>query len=156
MKTTSALVGIVMAATSVAGAQTEKKMAHTMSDTMAMTYTGCVESINHGASFALTHLSDDHMMDSHGSAMKNDDMMKTTDQTMKGPAEGGGGMDIMTPSALLLTGRFNMRKHAGQTLRVTGVVSKASDTAMPRELDSLNVSSLKIVAKSCSRQGQQQ
>ena len=156
MKTTSALVGIVMAATSVAGAQTEKKMVHNMSDMMPMTYTGCVESINHGAAFALTHLSDDHMMDAHGPAMKNDDMMKTKDEAMKGSAKGGGGMDVMTPSALLLTGRFNMRKHTGQEVRVTGVMSKASDQAMAQELDSLNVSSLKIVAKSCSREAQHQ
>jgi hypothetical protein len=155
MKTTSALVGIVMAATSVAGAQTEKKMAHTMSDMMPMTYTGCVESINHGAAFALTHLSDEHMMGNHGAAMKNDDMMKMKDEAMKGSAEGGGSIDVMTPSALLLTGRFNMRKHTGQEIRVTGVVSKA-DQAMPRELDSLSVSSFKVVAKSCTLEAQRQ
>jgi hypothetical protein len=156
MKTTSAVVGIVMAAASVAGAQTEKKMVHTMSDMMPMMYTGCVESINHGSAFVLTHLSSDHMMDSHGAAMKNDDMMKTKDEMMKDSAAGGGSMDAMPPAALLLTGAFNMRKHTGQEIRVTGVLSKASDQAMPRELDSLKVSSLKIVAKSCSPEAQHQ
>ena len=131
MKTISVLVGIVMTATSMAGAQTEKKMVRTMSDMMPMTYTGCVESINHGAAFALTHLSDDHMMNSHGAAMKNNDM-------------------------LLLTGAFNMRKHTGQEIRVTGVLSKASDQAMPQKLDSLKVSSLKVVAKSCRAEAQHQ
>src|SRR5262245_50346122 len=111
MNTTSVVVGIVMAATSVAGAQTEKKMVHTMSDMIPTTYTGCVESINHGSAFALTHLSGDHMMASHGAAMKNDDMMKTKDEAMKDSAAGGGSMDAMPPSALLLTGAFNMRKH---------------------------------------------
>jgi hypothetical protein len=122
---------------------------------MPMTYTGCVESINHGAAFALTHLSDEHMMGNHGAAMKNDDTMKMKDEAMKGSAEGGGSMDVMTPSALLLTGRFNMRKHTGQEIRVTGVVSKA-DQAMPRELDSLSVSSFKVVAKSCTLEAQRQ
>ena len=155
MKTTSALVGMVMAATSVAGAQTENKMAHPMGDMTPMTYTGCVESINHGAAFVLTHLSDNHMMDSHAGTMKHDDMMKTKDEAMKDSA-GGGSMDAMTPAALLLTGAFDMRKHTGQEIRVTGVLSKASDQVMPRELDSLKVSSLKTVAKSCGAQMQHQ
>src|SRR5215475_4111348 len=137
MKTISALVGIVMTATSMAGAQTEKKMVRTMSNMMSMTYTGCVESINHGAAFALTHLSGDHMMDSHDAAMKNHDMMKAKDEAMKDSAAGGGSMDAMPPAALLLTGAFNMRKHTGQQIRVTGVLSKASDQTMPRGLDSL-------------------
>ena len=157
MKRTSALVGmLVVGAVSMTAAQTEKKMDHAMNDMMQMTYAGCVESINHGAAFVLTHVSEDHMMSGHGGAMKNDAMMKMKDDANESAATKQGSMHAMAPAALLLTGAVNLRKHAGQEVRVTGVLSKAADHAMPQDLDTLRISSLKIVAKSCNTEAHNQ
>ena len=151
------LTGIsIVAAVSVAGAQSDKKMDHAaMNDTMRSTYTGCLETVNHGASYILTHIADDHMAMMHGEMampmhedsknMKDDGMMKEAEPNGMNEA----GMHVMAPSALVLKGTGNLRKYTGQQVKVTGSLSKASANSMPADLDTLNVSSLKVVAKAC-------
>ena len=152
----STLTGIsIVAAVSVASAQSGKNMKQApMGDTMKTTYTGCVETVNHGASYVLTHIADDHMAMMHvdmamheGATMnKKDDAMMKKDES-KDMSEPG--MQSMAPAAVLLTGTLNVRKHVGQQVEVAGSLSKASGSSMPQNLDTLNVSSLKVVAKTC-------
>jgi hypothetical protein len=59
---------VVVAVSAAVSAQSGKDMSERkMGDKMNMTYTGCVEAVNHGGSFLLTHVAqmhDDHMMPS--------------------------------------------------------------------------------------------
>ena len=162
MKTLSnTLIGIVAAA-SVASAQSHKQMDHAMGD-MTTTYVGCVETVNHGASYVLTHVSDEAMaahgdMAKDGAMMKmkddapkmKDDAMMKKDEPMMKSEDAAMNHASMAPAALRLTG-IDMRKHVGQRLRVTGVVSKASGSGMPGDFDTLKASAVKVVAKSCSQ-----
>lgn len=138
---------VVVAVSAVASAQNDKSMnAPKMSGGMMPAYTGCVESINHGASFALTHVGDSQMMD-HGAMMKSGaDMGKADMPHAAGDMPG----DHMMATAFTLTGRSNLKKYVGQKVTVTGSVSHGMSDAMPKALDMLAVSTLKVVAKSCS------
>ena len=156
MKTLSnTLIGIVAAA-SVASAQSHKQMDHAAMSDMTTTYVGCVETVNHGASYVLTHVSDEAMaahgdMAKDGAMMKmKDDAPKMKDDAMMKKDEPMMKSEDMAPAALRLTG-IDMRKHVGQRLRVTGVVSKASGSGMPGDFDTLKASAVKVVAKSCSQ-----
>jgi len=127
---------VIVAASAAVGAQSGKEMAKPMmGDKMAMTYTGCVESVNHGGSYLLTHLTEDHQMGvGHDGEMKKDSGMAMKE----------------VPSSLLLAGRSDLMKHVGHTITVTGSVSKASkDGGMNDEPDTLTVGSLKVVGKAC-------
>lgn len=131
---------VVVAVSAVASAQNDKSMnASKMSGDMMPAYTGCVESINHGASFALTHVGGDSQMD-RGAMMKSGTDMGKAD--MPG--------DHMMATAFTLTGRSDLKKYVGQKVTVTGSVSHGMADAMPKALDMLAVSSLKVVARSCS------
>jgi hypothetical protein len=96
---------------------------------MNMTYTGCVEAVNHGGSFFLTRVSDG------GRKAMKDGMDK----------------DHMTPNTLVLAGR-DLKKHVGQTVTVTGLVSPGAMGTLRGDLKTLAVGSLKVVAKSCSKE----
>lgn len=117
---------LAVAVSAIASAQSDKMKSDTMKDdkmAMAMTYTGCIESVNHGAEFLLTHVMDGH------EAMTHDGMMA---------------------NALALTGRSDLKKHVGQKVTVKGSVSHPMAGAMANAHDQLTVSSMKVVAKSCS------
>ena len=107
----------------------------------SMTYTGCIESVNHGARFLLTHIVHDHEMTMGHDEMKHDEMMKK-DSDMHG--------EQMMPGSLILAGRQDLKKHVGQKVAVTGSVSKGSTGAISNDLDTLTAGSLKVVAKACS------
>ena len=141
---------VIVAASVAVAAQSASDMGKPMkNDKMSKTYTGCVESVNHGSSFLLTHLADDHQAMKHDMAMMKDDM--TMKKDMGGKDQTGGASDMsgdhMMPSALMLTGLSDAKKHVGQKVTVMGSVSMGS---MRDDLDTLTVSSLKVVAKSCS------
>ena len=140
---------VIVAASAAASAQSGKEMDKSMmGDNMAMTYTGCVESVNHGGSYLLTHLIEDHQMGmGHDGKMKKDSDMATKDGSASSDMHG----DHMMPSSLLLAGASDLKKHVGKKVTVTGSVSKVSeDGGMKDELDMLTVGSLKVVAKVCS------
>jgi len=106
--------GFVVVAVSVAvNAQSGKPMNEPkMADTMNMTYTGCVEAVSHGGSFLLTHVGDDHQtMMRHDGMMKSDSEMAKKDEPRASNEMHG---DHMMSSALVLTGRSDLRKHVGQ------------------------------------------
>ena len=141
---------VVVAAVSAAvGAQSAKDGDRpAMGDRMNRTYTGCVEAVNHGGSFLLTHVGD-----GHDKGMKDDMAMKKDMGTMNTEASHGSNdmnMDHMMPSAVALTGSSDLKKHVGQRVTVTGSLSNGSIGTMRNDLDTLAVGSLKVVAKSCS------
>jgi hypothetical protein len=137
---------VVLAVSSTAMAQPAGTPA--MNDTMSTTYTGCVEAVNHGASYMLTHV--DHRMSTmHDSQMHDGKMhdakMMSQDDAM--PMKDG--EMAMAPASLILTGK-DLKKHVGHTVSVTGSLAKAAADAMRPDLQTLAVSSLKVVAKSCT------
>src|SRR5262245_27191718 len=115
---------VVVAVSAAASAQSGKDVSEPrMGKKMNVMYTGCVEAVNHGGSFLLTHVADEHQ------AMHNDQMM---------------------PKAVALTGRPDLKKHVGQKVTVAGSLSHGMSGTMPSDRDTLAVASLKVVAKSCS------
>ena len=140
---------VVVAVSSAAGAQSGKDGDKSMmGDKMNMTYTGCVEVVNHGGMFLLTHLSQ-----GHEKAMKDDMTTKKDMGSMKadGPSDWNGmSGDHMMPRTLALTGSPDLKKHVGQKVSVTGTVSKGVAGTMRHDLDTLTVGVLKVVDKSCS------
>lgn len=143
---------VVVAVSVAVGAQSGKSMNEPkMADTMNMTYTGCVEAVNHGGSFLLTHVGDDHQtMMHHDGMMKTDSEMAKKDEPRASNEIHG---DHMMSSAMVLTGRSDLRKHVGQKVTVTGSLSHGMSEAMANDRDTLTVASLKVVAKSCSEGG---
>src|SRR5215471_4600604 len=95
-----------VAAVSVAmNAQSGRSGDGSMSDMhKQLTYTGCIEVVNHGATFMLTHVADEHHGTDGDMAMKSDDSHMSAD---------------MTPNTLVLAGR-ELSKHAGQRVSITG------------------------------------
>ena len=138
---------VVVAVSAAVSAQSGKDTNEPkMGDTMNMTYTGCVEAVNHGGLFLLTHVADDHQtMMHHDGMMKSDSEMAKKDEP-RVPNE----MHHMMSSAVLLTGRSDLKKHVGQKVTVTGSLSHGMSEPMPNGRDTLAVASLKVVAKSCS------
>ena len=104
-----------------------------------VTYTGCVESAPAGG-LLLTHVdSGQHM------SMKAKDMpMKSQDMSMNDMKD-----DHMMSERLRLIGSSSLDKHLGQKVSVKGSVSQET-AGMQGELPAFNVTSLKVVAKSCS------
>jgi len=152
---------LVMAAVPVAlGGQTGTRMAAPMmGEKTSLTYTGCVASVNNGAELLLTHVAQDGHMAGHdgmheamsqgaGMEKKDDPVVSTdTDHMMPPPLE--------LPASFVLTGPPSLKKHVGQTVAVTGTLSKRSvdagmmDGGMKSERDTLTVGSLRVVGKTC-------
>lgn len=106
-------------------AQTPKRNSDRVGgDAMSRTYTGCVESFNHGAAFLLTKVHDSE------------------------PSSGRGTTAPLAWKAFALAGSSELNKQVGHTVSVTGPVSDRS-TAGTRQ-DVLTVKSLKVIAESCS------
>src|SRR5262245_58527648 len=139
---------VIVAASAAVRAQSGKEMDKSMmDDKMAMTYTGCIESVNHGGSYLLTHLTDDHQMGvRHDGKMKKDSGMAMKDGAASTDMHG----DHMMPTSLLLAGASDLKEHVGHKVTVTGSVSSGSkDGAMKDELETLTVGTLKVVGKAC-------
>ena len=122
---------VALAISAAVSAQSSDMKQSKMNDAMHTTYTGCVMAINHGGTFLLTHF-DNAPHDMH--AEMHDEMRD----------------DQMTMAAFVLTGRSDLKKHVGHKVTVTGSVSHAMPATMPDGRDTLAISSLKMVAKSCS------
>jgi len=123
---------IAVSISAAAGAQSAQPMAaHSKADAMAVTYTGCVEAVNHGGTFLLINATP-----ANSASMNSDMTMKHDDQ--------------MATKAIALAGSGNFRKHAGQKVAVTGSLADGSMDTMREDLSTLTVKSLKVLAKSCS------
>jgi uncharacterized membrane protein YgdD (TMEM256/DUF423 family) len=115
---------IVVSVTAAVGAHADKDMSKSaMSASMSSTFTGCVEVVNHGGIFLLTHLDAD---------------------------ESKAASDHMTPGTVLLAGSSKLKKHVGQKVTVMGSLSKGTMGRLRSDVDTLTLGSLKVVAKSCS------
>jgi hypothetical protein len=120
-----------------------------------MTYTGCVESVNHGGAFLLTKVDDMGAESTHGDmAMKHhDDMAMKADADKKMQHEqtpmAEQEMDA-TSKSFALAGAANFSKHVGQKVSVTGSLSDGSMGTMRQDVSTLTVKTLKVIAKSCS------
>ena len=139
---------VVVAASAAVGAQPGKDMNEPkMGDKMNTTYTGCVETVNHGSWYLLTHVADDHQaMMHHGEMMKSDPGMTKKDEP---GASNEMQDDHMMASEVALTGRSDLKKHVGQKVTVTGSLSHGMSETMPNDRETLTIASLKVVAKSC-------
>ena len=140
---------VVVAVSAAVSAQSGKEMNEPkMGNKMNMTYTGCLEAVNHGGSFLLTHAGDDHQtMMGHDGMMKSDSQMAKKDEPH---ASNEMHDDHMMSSAIVLIGRSDLKKHVGEKVTVTGSRLHAMSETMPNDRDTLAVTSLKVVAKSCS------
>jgi hypothetical protein len=153
---------VAITVTAAVGAQSASTMQPpAKGNTMSMTYTGCVESVNQGSAFLLTKIDGGSSESMHGDmAMKHDDMaMKHDDMAMKGDAArtmpheqmpmAGEKMAPMSSKSFALAGS-NLGKHVGQKVSVTGSLSDGSMGAMHQDMSTLTVKTLKVIAKSCS------
>ena len=140
---------VVVAVSAAVSAQDAKHMNEpAMGATKSMTYTGCVEAVNHGGSFLLTHVGQDHQaMMHHDAMMKTDSAMAKKDEPTASNDMHG---DHMMPDAVVLTGRPDLKKHVGQKVTVSGALSHGMSDAMSNDRATLAVASLKVIAKSCS------
>ena len=165
MKTNWVLTAVVaVSLTAAARAQSAKAMHQPSKDgTMSMTYTGCLESVNHGAAFLLTHVDSGGVESMHGDrtmthhddmAMKHDDMAMKSDAAKpmqhEQTAMADEKMDAMSSKSFALTGSTNLGKHVGQKVSVTGSLSDGSTGTVDLDLSTLTVKTLRVIAKSCS------
>jgi hypothetical protein len=146
---------VAMAGTAAASAQSAKAMGtSSKSDAMGMTYTGCVESVNHGAVYLLTRVARAESRH-NGEAMKhNGDMAMKGDAASRMQYEqapmADPKMDAMSSKSFALAGSANLNKHVGQRISVTGAVSDPPMGTMRLDVPTLTVKTLKVIAKSCS------
>jgi len=159
---TTAVVAISV--TAVMGAQSATATQQpSKGDTMTVTYTGCVESVNHGAAFLLTKIDSGSTDAMHADkTMKHDDdmAMKHDDTAMKSdaakPMQKGqtamadDKMDAMSSQSFALVGAKNLSKRVGQKVSVTGSLSDGSMGTMRQGVSTLTIKTLKVIAKSCS------
>ena len=153
---------IAMSATAAVGAQSAKGMAKpSKGDAMSATYTGCVESVNHGGAFLLTKAAaaesmhgDMDMTHHKGMAMKHDTAMQgDAANTMKHEQAAPMADEktaAMASKSFNLAGSANLRKHVGQKVSVTGSVSEGPMGTMHEDVPTLTIKTLKVIAKSCS------
>ena len=148
MKTMWSTAIVIVAVSAAVGAQSGKEMDKSMmGDKTPMMYTGCVESVNHDASFLLSHVADDsNAMTQQDGMMKSDSRMANKDQPR---ASNEMHDEHMMPAAVVLAGRSDLKKHVGQKVRVTGSLSPGMSGTMSNGRDTLTVASLKVLAKSC-------
>ena len=154
-------VVVAVSVTAAASAQSAKVAGKpSKADAMSMTYTGCVESVNHGDAFLLTKIDGQESMRGDMTMKHQDDMaMKHDDMAMKSDAAktmqqrtpmADEKMDAMPAKAFALAGSANLAKHVGQKVSVTGSVSEGSMGTMRQDVSTLTIKTLKVIAKSCA------
>jgi hypothetical protein len=148
---------VAMSVTAAVGAQTTKDMERpSKGDTMSMTYTGCVESVNHGGTFLLTKVDSVGATSMHGNtAMRHQgdvampgDAAKPMQHEQMPMAEEK--MDMMPSKSFVLAGTSNLSKHVGHKVSVTGSLSDGAMGTMRQDVSTLTIKTLKMIAKSCS------
>jgi len=158
----SVTAAVAVSVTAAVGAQSAKTMEKpSMSDTMGMTYTGCVESVNHGGAFLLTKVDGGESTHDHTAMKHHDDQSaKHDDMAMKSDAaktmqheqtpRADEKMDAMAWTSFALAGSTDLSKHVGQKVSVTGSLSDGSMGTLRQDLATLTIKTLKMIAKSCS------
>jgi len=155
---------MAMSVTAAVGAQSAKAMHQpSKGDAMSMTYTGCVESVNHGAAFLLTKVDSGDTESMHGGktmehhddmAMKHDGMATKSSEAATMPHEqapmANEKMDPTPSKSFALVGSTDLSKRVGQKVSVRGSLSDSSMGTMRQDVSTLTIKTLKVVAKSCS------
>jgi hypothetical protein len=147
---------VAMSVTAAVGAQSAKATRKASHDkTMSTTYTGCVESVNHGERFVLTRVdtADRQAMHRDMAMTHHDDMaMKGEAARMQnGPTPmADDAMEAMPSKSFALAGAANLSRYVGQQVSVTGSLSNRPIGTMRHDVSTLTVKTLKVVAKSCS------
>lgn len=155
---------VAMSVTAAVNAQPAKAMGKpSKGDMTSVTYTGCVESVNHGGAFLLTEVDgvgaesmhDDKAMKHHEDmAMKHDDMAMKSDAAKTMQREqtpmADEKTDAMARKSFVLAGSTDLSKHVGQKVSVTGSLSDGSMGTMRQDVSTLTIKTLKVIGKSCS------
>lgn len=148
---------VAMSVTAAAEAQSTQDMGKpSKGDTMSKTYTGCVESVNHGAAFLLTRIDGagaasmhaDMAMKHHDDTAMKDDAAKTMQQEHTRMADER--MGAMPSQSFALAGSADFSKHVGQKVSVSGSLSDGAMGTMRQDVSTLTVKALKVIGKSCS------
>lgn len=140
-------LGVVLAMSAAAGAQSAKGMDKPMKGEMAdVAYTGCVEA-GSGGGLVLTHVAEKPMaMKGHEMPMKGEKTaMDSKEMPSKSMAD-----DHMMPKSVRLVGSADLGKHSGQRVAVKGSLSHDTMDGMHDEQPTVKVASFKVVSKSCS------
>ena len=148
---------VAMSVTAAVGAQSAKEMEMpSKGDTMRVTYTGCVESVNHGGTLLLTQVDSVGATSMHGNTV----MKHQNDVAMPGDAAkpmqhdempmADEKMDMMPSKSFVLAGPGNLSKHVGHKVSVTGSLSDGAMGTMRQDVSTLTIKTLKVIAKSCS------
>jgi len=153
---------VAMSVTAAVGAQSPEAMHQpSKGDAMSTTYTGCVQSVNHGAAFLLTQVDSGGAESMHtDQAMKHHDDMAMKHEAMKSDAAktmqheqtptADEKMNAMSSKSFALAGPTGLSKHVGEKVSVTGSLSEGSMGTMRQDLSTLTINTLKVIAKSCS------
>jgi hypothetical protein len=113
-------------------------------DTMTMTYTGCVESVNHDATFLLRPGDDSSTTSARSDVPMKSEVMK------KGQMPPDAKIDAAASKGIVLTGFADLKSYVGQQVSVTGSLSSGSAGTMRHDLSTLTIKTLQVVAKSCA------
>jgi hypothetical protein len=134
---------VVMTVSAAVSAQSGKPMdkPSMKSDKETMTYTGCVEAVNHGATFML------RPVDDSTTSARRDVNMKTATKNEQSPSADAK-MDTAS-KGIVLAGVADMQSHVGQQIFVTGSLSDGSPGTMRHDLSTLTIRTLQVIAKSC-------
>jgi hypothetical protein len=134
---------VVMTVSAVVSAQSGKAMDKPLmkSDNGTMTYTGCVEAVNHGATCMLRPVDDRTM------PARSDVTMKTATKNEQSPAADAK-MDTAS-KGIVLAGVPDLQSHVGQQISVTGSLSNGATGTMRHDLSTLTIKTLQVIAKSC-------
>jgi hypothetical protein len=138
---------VVMTVSAAVGAQSRKEMDKPLmkSDKGTMTYTGCVEAVNHGATFML------RPVDNGSTTSARRDLTMKTDATKKKeqPPAADVKMDTAASKGIVLAGVADLQSHVGQQISVTGSLSDGSTGTLRNDLSTLTIKALEVIAKSC-------
>ena len=147
------------AVASLAATQSSGDMKMSQENVSAVMYTGCIEAASPGGTFTLTHVAAVDGMSkagmSKGGMSKNDmakdgmakDSMKADTMSMEKMDH-----DSMAPAVIGLMTKpsIDLKKHVGQRVSITGIPVHGQMNGAGTDVASLNVASVKTIAKSCS------
>jgi pentapeptide MXKDX repeat protein len=157
------------AVASLAATQSSGDMKMSQENVSAVMYTGCIEAGSAGGTFTLTHVAAVDGMAKDGMSkagmskegMSKDGMAKDSmakdgmaKDSMKADTMNMDKMDhdSMAPAAIGLMTKpsIDLRKHVGQKVSITGIPVHGQMNGAGKDTASLNVASVKTIAKSCS------
>jgi len=141
-------LGVVLAISAAAGAQSAKGMDKPMKGGMsAVTYTGCIEA-GSGGGVLLTHVVTGQQMPmkGHDMPMKREETATKDKEMPSKPMDD----DHMMPKSVRLVGSPDLGKHTGQRVAIKGSLSHDTMDGMHDDQPAVKVASFKMISKSCS------